>query len=702
VKLKSLFEKSLLSFIFIICGLCTTALNANATTLVVTSTHDDPDPPNLTLRDALAQAHSGDTVTFASTLNGQTILININRGSLVINQTLTVDASNLDAGITIDGNNAGGAYFAALQLFPQFQGAATVNLINLTITDAGYIYTGQTAVVKYNNQGTLNITDCNIVSNPGGGLESYGGHLNLLRTNVSNNTSTIAAGLYSQGNTSTAITDCTISQNVSSGASGLAGGIASAGPLTMSNTTVSDNSVSGLSGSKGGGIYISAGAPINIDSCTITGNTADQGGGIYTNVEITLTNSNVSFNTAHTQGGAITNINGALHIANCQICNNVCEAQPIQGPVGGISDTVGLKDTDISSSMISGNQGLGIAHGGFSGYPRTLTLNDCQISSNTFGGLSESIATTVANRCTFDQNSAPSTIIATAGGILNQGGNVTLNCSTISNNTAPKWAGIVTGLVNGNSNAGSMTLNDSTVSGNNSTSGDGAGVAIKVSSFGPGANATINNCTISGNQAPNGTGGGIYLDGGTTTTQVTVVATTITGNLSAAAGGGGIYVRPVPTSVLTIDSSIVALDSDGQNIYPDVSGSVVSSGYNVVGKVNGSSGWIGLDQTGDTDNPLDPVLGPLADNGGLTQTHALLPGSPAIDHGDPTLAGTPDQRGFIRDDPPDSGSYEAGPTGPRLASNDLSGTVFNTGQFPSDYLLRVETHSQTQAVRLLD
>ena len=77
---------------------------------------------------------------------------------------------------------------------------------------------------------------------------------------------------------------------------------------------------------------------------------------------------------------------------------------------------------------------------------------------------------------------------------------------------------------------------------------------------------------------------------------------------------------------------------------PDVRGELISSGYNLIQSVNG------FDVTGDlTGNIIgqDPRLGPLQDNGGPTWTHALLPDSPAIDHGS-ARGLTADQRGFAR------------------------------------------------------
>jgi hypothetical protein len=87
---------------------------------------------------------------------------------------------------------------------------------------------------------------------------------------------------------------------------------------------------------------------------------------------------------------------------------------------------------------------------------------------------------------------------------------------------------------------------------------------------------------------------------------------------------------------------------------PDLAVPFTSLGYNLIGQANGCTGFIcgvNADLAGTTANPLDPHLGPLANNGGPTLTMALLHGSPALDPGDDALPGPPynlttDQRGL--------------------------------------------------------
>ena len=89
---------------------------------------------------------------------------------------------------------------------------------------------------------------------------------------------------------------------------------------------------------------------------------------------------------------------------------------------------------------------------------------------------------------------------------------------------------------------------------------------------------------------------------------------------------------------------------------PDVTGKFDTKGHNLIGIVDGSTGFGDpTDLIGSGGAPLDPMLGPLRHNGGPTQTHALLAGSPAIDHGDNAVVDpitglplTSDQRGLRR------------------------------------------------------
>jgi hypothetical protein len=154
--------------------------------------------------------------------------------------------------------------------------------------------------------------------------------------------------------------------------------------------------------------------------------------------------------------------------------------------------------------------------------------------------------------------------------------------------------------------------------------------------------ATLVNSTVSGNEAISD-GGGIYHGGVT----VVLTYTTVASN-TAASGGGGVHVQ-VGTAL--VQNTIVAYNGPG-----NCSTGLTSNGHNLE---DGAS--CGFTSPGDWQN-ANPELGPLADNGGDTLTHALLRGSPAIDQGICIAGITTDQRGVERPHGPtadcDIGAFE--------------------------------------------
>ena len=201
------------------------------------------------------------------------------------------------------------------------------------------------------------------------------------------------------------------------------------------------------------------------------------------------------------------------------------------------------------------------------------------------------------------------------GGILNgDSATLTIINSTLSGNTG--------GNGGGSFNSGTLSVINSTVSGNMAS--EGAGI------YNSGAGAlTIINSTFSGNTAG---GGGVSLNLGT----LQIANSTLSDNSAAFAGGF------FNLGTLQIENTILKAGPSGVNIYSNGVGGVTSLGYNISSD-NGNGFLTG---PGDQIN-TDPLLGPLQNNGGSTFTHALLPGSPAIDMGDPNFTPPPffDQRG---------------------------------------------------------
>lgn len=264
------------------------------------------------------------------------------------------------------------------------------------------------------------------------------------------------------------------------------------------------------------------------------------------------------------------------------------------------------------------------AYGGAAvlGDTATIYLTDCSLINNSsyYNGGAVclwSASSLYATNCVFSGNTVSAWY---AGGIDSElNGSTSLTDCTISNNTSGFGGG---GFLVG----GSHTWERVTVSGNLAHQRSG-GIHCTSSAV-----LNLINSTLSGNTAGS-TGGGLYAWQST----VTISNSTVAGNQASNAtstthGGGGLSHDEASISVR---NSIVAGNTDpGNYAHHDVSGTFNSLGYNLIGVNTGSSSFVdGVNGNivGTAASPVDPDLGPLADNGGATQTHALLEGSPAID-----------------------------------------------------------------------
>jgi hypothetical protein len=211
--------------------------------------------------------------------------------------------------------------------------------------------------------------------------------------------------------------------------------------------------------------------------------------------------------------------------------------------------------------------------------------------------------------------------------------------STVADNTAAWSGGGIYSFFNT-----TTTIVRSTISGN--TSGDVGG---GIRSLG---NMTITNSTISGNASTGWHGGAIFHTDGTMDIESSTIANNRGPDWAPSAIFNGSFGGPAPTMTLTntiiTGNQWYACDHwTGANI-------LISGGHNLV--------------QDDTCNPVASdlingvaLIGPLADNGGPTWTHALLAGSPAIDAANPATSPATDQRGIARPQGagPDIGAYEA-------------------------------------------
>jgi parallel beta-helix repeat protein len=335
------------------------------------------------------------------------------------------------------------------------------------------------------------------------------------------------------------------------------------------NATVSGNNASRIFNLNGG-----AAVSITISGLTLTNAKASKNGGaIFSNETLTLSNCVITGNTSPSEGGGIYQSGAPLTIIGSTLSNN----KAADGGGGGMlkDSTVMIQNSTISNNT-TGNGGDGgglyLRHSGAS--PNfNVTIQDSTISGN------------------YASNDG--------GGIYLRFINLTMQRCTLSANI-------------GNNNGGGISLYNNRGS------------------------VTLENCTVTGNSVPNpysssnSGGGGVRLYGGINT----IRNCTFAYNTVAAPGvGGGLAVQNAPTTII---SSIFAKNTS-KGAADDVTGPIVAtSDHNLIGVVagltgisNGSNG----NQIGTGASPIDPLLSALANNGGPTQTMALKAGSPAIDAG---------------------------------------------------------------------
>ena len=322
----------------------------------------------------------------------------------------------------------------------------------------------------------------------------------------------------------------------------------------------------------------------------------------------------------------------------------------------------------------------------------TLTLDQSSVSGN-FSSLDGGGISARAGSVTFtDSTVSANHSYLNGGGVFTRDSAVTLTDSTvIGNQSGFDGGGLFT-------RSGALTLTGRTLSGNQA--GDEGGGVFTDTDL-SGVTTVITNSTISGNRAGD-VGGGIFNIDGLTQ----IFHSTVTDNQAAVGGGVGTFGNS--TARTEVGSTIIAgntattagSDVSSQGV-ADTDNSFMSLGFNLIG--DGQFQTVDFfsvtntmsDLVGTTASPLHPQLGPLSDNGGPTHTHALPPGSLAIDAGDPNfdvngpdgVQGTSDdipfdQRGTgfgrVRLNRVDIGAFERQPDMPSLVVTTIQDVDSNT------------------------
>ncbi|PTY01672.1 hypothetical protein DB346_11615 [Verrucomicrobia bacterium LW23] len=507
----------------------------------------------------------------------------------------------------------------------------------------------------------------------GGGVLLLGGNLTLNAAWVKDNTAADnGGGIYAASGTTLTLVDTRVERNQ---ADGSGGGIDSRSTVNISGSVIYNNRALGVGGGirGGGGTVTIAGTVIqNNSSATSGGGIWFSGGTLSINTASLLRGNSLSATGA---GAAVNLEGGTFQLTDSSVIGN-------GGPNGNGSIASGAGNGIITislslvafnqSSTTSGSAGIVIATGG-------LTVNNGSIiiANNGYVGSGAQVLTSATIQDSYligniSRSGGGAITWASGSGPLTIGSSYLIGNSTTDKGGAFQITGgsfggsINTSLLAGNYAqgdggaihvAGAFSITDSTLRYNTAQAGNGGAV------YKDGSILNINGSTLDHNRAGL-QGGGLYNNAAVTTIAISTIAN------NTATNGGGIYHRG--GSLLQLTSVTISQNSGGLgagillegvssvnlrssivagNLGPsDILGSVTDLGYNVVGL--GGTGYIGTTRTG----VVNPRLAALANNGGTTQTMALLPGSAALGTGDISLLGTPDQRGYNRAD----GIYDAG------------------------------------------
>ena len=372
--------------------------------------------------------------------------------------------------------------------------------------------------------------------------------------------------------------------------------------LTINNSAISSSTVGG---GVGGGI--ATGGTLTVVGSTLADDTAGAGGGLFNAGTTTITDSSFTGDSAGNVGGGIYNV-GVLTLSGTTLTGDTA------GNDGGGIDAEGTftitGSTFSDDSTTNGSTYGGGFEGGGTG---TITASTFSGDSSYYGGaLFYDGPSLVISDSTFESNSAYQ-----GGAILNYG-NLIVSSTTLADNSAGNTGG-------GIFNQGTLTVSASTLSGNSASYGGGI---YNQSGSTP---LYVINSTIADNSADQG--GGIY-DYSAATLQVT--SSTIAYNVDYSGDGPGIF---SDFGLVTLDNTIVAANTVGTGLGASEvdtggAGYQSASAYNLIGvdgsgELSSNDNLIGITNFG---------LGVLGNNGGPTQTIALLAGSPAIGAGNVALA----------------------------------------------------------------
>ncbi len=539
----------------------------------------------------------------------------------------------------------------------------------------------------------------NTSSAEGGGLSLLSGvTATIMNSTVAGNTSPLGGGVVAGNLPMLTLTGSTVRDNVA---------FTRGGGLFVYGTTVAAIANSIVRGNRadstgGGGLYMQNTSVVRLTATVVDSNQANgppsgpQGGaGLWagSGTQLEVTGGSITHNVTQTGWGA-----ALFTFGNTVLLTDVVARDNRAGGAGGAYAFLEQTDVTMSGGAIRDNQAVIGAGGGVIARAATVGVtntafsgNRCELRGGGFQAIGSSTVTlnnvTVSdNECVldgggigvFDQASMTMTggivdnnrsTTATGGGMSrNSTGTLTITGTRFTNNRAQTQGG---GLQIVGTTA--STLRNVTVSGNSAVTSGGGGLTVG------GAAALIENSTIAGNTS-NGTGGGVFS---ASTATSTIRNSTLSGNTGMIGGGIGATgtatlqnVTIIANTASTLGGGIGSNNATGnvsavnvllsgnqqaaaaQNCSTGNGGVIASTG----GNLSDDASCAAFVQASDKVNTAAGVSPTLADNGGLTFTHALLAGSAAINAAVPASCSTTDQRGFTRQGTCDIGAFEFGGT----------------------------------------
>ena len=285
------------------------------------------------------------SIIFANNLDNGTITLS--HGQFEIDNSVTIDASTLSGGITVNGNNTSRAFYV---------NSATLMIDSMTITGGSAGSNGGGMLVT--NFSTVSLSNSTVLGNSashlgGGVMTIFSSSASLSNSRVSDNSAEQGGGVMAMFSSSASLSNSTVSGN--SAPLSLGGGVLA----YQSSASLSNSTVSGNSALVGGGVSASD-SNMTLSNSTVSGNSASVGGGVYAGASssVSLSNSTVSGNSAFT-GGGVYALNSSVSLDNSIVANSLGDADCNLYTSTVTSDSVSIiQDGGCSTSARTGDPGI--------------------------------------------------------------------------------------------------------------------------------------------------------------------------------------------------------------------------------------------------------------------------------------------------------------------------------------------------------